>query len=117
MRPKTMRTNRIRKCMVAGAVATALTLSACSLAPNTGPNTSPSTQTNARGPVTTTDGDWKPVADALGRTGKLGDNNTAYRGDPDAQRSRSRPTVSPSSPVFRLGVMPRSRGTTTTRPC
>jgi hypothetical protein len=27
----------------------------------------------------TTDADWKPVADALGRTGKLGDNNTAYR--------------------------------------
>jgi Domain of Unknown Function (DUF1259) len=75
-----MRTNRIRKCIVAGAVATALTLSAaCGLAPNTGPNTSPSTQTNARGPITTTDGDWKSVADALGRTGKLGDNNTAYR--------------------------------------
>ena len=29
--------------------------------------------------LTTTDADWKPVADALGRTGKLGDNNTAYR--------------------------------------
>jgi hypothetical protein len=29
--------------------------------------------------VTTTDADWKPVADALGRTGKLGDNSTAYR--------------------------------------
>jgi hypothetical protein len=29
--------------------------------------------------VTTTDADWKPVAEALGRTGKLGDNNTAYR--------------------------------------
>jgi len=29
--------------------------------------------------VTTTDSDWKPVADALGRSGKLGDNNTAYR--------------------------------------
>jgi Domain of Unknown Function (DUF1259) len=27
----------------------------------------------------TTDADWKPVADALGRSGKLGDNNTAYR--------------------------------------
>ena len=32
-----------------------------------------------RSPVTTTEGDWKPVADTLGRTGKLGDNNTAYR--------------------------------------
>ena len=31
--------------------------------------------------MTTTDADWKPVADALGRTGKLGDNNTAFRVD------------------------------------
>jgi Domain of Unknown Function (DUF1259) len=31
-----------------------------------------------RSPVTRTEADWKPVADALGRTGKLGDNNTAY---------------------------------------
>ncbi|RDH12080.1 DUF1259 domain-containing protein [Tsukamurella pulmonis] len=30
-------------------------------------------------PATTTDTDWKPVADALGRTGKLGDNGTVYR--------------------------------------
>jgi hypothetical protein len=30
-------------------------------------------------PVSTTDSDWKPVVDALGRSGKLGDNNTAYR--------------------------------------
>jgi Domain of Unknown Function (DUF1259) len=34
---------------------------------------------NPRSALTTTDADWKPVADALGRTGKLGDNNTAYR--------------------------------------
>jgi hypothetical protein len=34
---------------------------------------------NPRSAVTTTDADWKPVADALGRTGKLGDSNTAYR--------------------------------------
>jgi hypothetical protein len=32
---------------------------------------------NPRSPVTTADADWKRVADALGRTGKLGDNNTA----------------------------------------
>ncbi|MFJ9371159.1 DUF1259 domain-containing protein [Nocardia sp. NPDC101769] len=30
-------------------------------------------------PVATTDADWKPVTDALGRTGKFGDNNTVYR--------------------------------------
>lgn len=34
---------------------------------------------NPHSAVTTTDADWKPVADALGHTGKLGDNNTAYR--------------------------------------
>ncbi|MGY4101883.1 DUF1259 domain-containing protein [Nocardia sp. R16R-3T] len=30
-------------------------------------------------PVATTDADWKPVTDALARTGKFGDNNTVYR--------------------------------------
>ncbi|OBF51342.1 peptidase M23 [Mycobacterium sp. 852002-53434_SCH5985345] len=34
---------------------------------------------NPRSAVSTSDADWKPVADAIGRTGKLGDNNTAYR--------------------------------------
>jgi hypothetical protein len=34
---------------------------------------------NPRSAVTTTDADWKPVADALGRSGKLGNNNTAFR--------------------------------------
>jgi hypothetical protein len=29
--------------------------------------------------VSTTEADWKPVIDTLGRTGKLGDNNTTYR--------------------------------------
>ena len=49
MRPKTERTNRIRKCVVAGAVATALMLSAaCSIAPYNGPNTSPTTENNAQ---------------------------------------------------------------------
>ncbi|WP_415856929.1 DUF1259 domain-containing protein [Sinomonas sp. G460-2] len=30
-------------------------------------------------PIATTDADWKPVTDALGRTGKFGDNNGVYR--------------------------------------
>jgi hypothetical protein len=30
-------------------------------------------------PVTTSDADWTSVIDALGRTGKFGDNNTVYR--------------------------------------
>jgi len=34
---------------------------------------------NPRSALTTTDADWKPVAAALGRSGKLGDNNTAFR--------------------------------------
>ena len=35
--------------------------------------------TNPHAAVTTTEADWKQVADVLGRNGKLGDNNTAYR--------------------------------------
>lgn len=30
-------------------------------------------------PIPTTEADWKPVTDTLGRTGKFGDNNTVYR--------------------------------------
>ena len=30
-------------------------------------------------PIATTEADWKPVTDTLGRTGKFGDNNTVYR--------------------------------------
>lgn len=33
----------------------------------------------AHPPVATTDADWKPVTDTLGRTGKFGDDNTVYR--------------------------------------
>lgn len=33
----------------------------------------------AHKPVATTDADWKPVTDTLGRTGKFGDGNTVYR--------------------------------------
>jgi hypothetical protein len=32
-----------------------------------------------RQPIPTTEADWKGVTDALGRTGKFGDNNTVYR--------------------------------------
>jgi hypothetical protein len=75
MQSKAMRMNRLTRALVAGAVAIGLVLVAgCSSGSNNG-----STQSNARKPITTSDADWKPVADALGRTGKLGDNNTAYR--------------------------------------
>nr|WP_227999344.1 DUF1259 domain-containing protein [Nocardia australiensis] len=62
---------------LAAAVLLAAAVSAC------GSSTSPgdtSTQTTAPvRPVTTTDADWKPVTDGLGRTGKFGDSNTVYR--------------------------------------
>ena len=92
MQSTTMRMTRITCCLAAVAAAVALGLIAgCSSGPNTAgtggtttttattaavPSTSPA---GAQSAVTTTDADWKPVADILGRTGKLGDNNTAYR--------------------------------------
>jgi hypothetical protein len=47
-------------------------------------NTNDTSHTGTHGggthrPVTTSDADWKSVTDALGRTGKFGDNNTVYR--------------------------------------
>lgn len=80
MHSKSMGMTSIRKTMVVGAAAITLLLAAgCSLASHDGSNASDNTQANARNPVITTDADWKSVADALGRTGKLGDSNTAYR--------------------------------------
>lgn len=68
---------------VAGTIATAATLvvvlAGCSLASKEGAGSGKDQSGNPRSAVTTTDADWKPVADALGRTGKLGDNNTAFR--------------------------------------
>jgi hypothetical protein len=37
------------------------------------------TPANNHSPAPTSDADWKPVTDTLGRTGKFGDNNTVYR--------------------------------------
>ena len=68
---------------VAGAVAIAATLvvvlAGCSSGSKGGAGGGNGQAGSPRSAVTTTDADWKPVADALGRTGKLGDNNTAYR--------------------------------------
>src|SRR5262245_16344621 len=65
---------------VSAITATAVVLAAgCSSGPKGGPSTGTEQAGSPRSPVTTTDADWKPVADTLGRTGKLGDNNTAYR--------------------------------------
>jgi hypothetical protein len=80
MQSKTTRMNSITNRVVIAAAATALVLVAgCSSGSNNGANANNNTQNSARNPIATTDADWKPVADALGRTGKLGDNNTAYR--------------------------------------
>jgi hypothetical protein len=78
----TRRMSRVTSRVLIAASAVALALAAgCSSGSETGPSPSPSQQhqPSPATPVTTTDSDWKPVDDALGRSGKLGDNNTAYR--------------------------------------
>ena len=68
---------------VAGTVAIAATVAVvfagCSSGSKGGAGSGNGQGGNPRSALTTTDADWKPVADALGRTGKLGNNNTAYR--------------------------------------
>ncbi len=68
---------------VAGTVAIAATvavvLAACSSGSKRGAGSGRDQVGNPHSAVRTTDADWRPVADALGRTGKLGDNNTAFR--------------------------------------
>jgi Domain of Unknown Function (DUF1259) len=59
--------------------AVAVVLAGCGSGSKEGARSGNGQAGNPRSAVTTTDADWKPVADALGRSGKLGDNNTAYR--------------------------------------
>jgi hypothetical protein len=61
------------------AAAVAVVLAGCGSGSKGGAGSSTDQPGNPRAAVTTTDADWKPVADVLGRAGKLGDNNTAYR--------------------------------------
>src|SRR3954462_14792391 len=80
MQSTTRRMTRVTSCALVVASAVALALAAgCSSGSETGPSPSQQHQPSPATPVTTTDSDWKPVADALGRSGKLGDKNTAYR--------------------------------------
>jgi hypothetical protein len=65
--------------IIAIAAAAAVVLAGCSSGSKGGAGSGNSQAGNAHSALRTTDADWKPVADALGRTGKLGDNNTAYR--------------------------------------
>ena len=59
--------------------AVALLLAGCGSGSKGTAGSSTSQPANPQSAATTNDSDWKPVADVLGRTGKLGDNNTAYR--------------------------------------
>ena len=56
-----------------------LLIAGCSSVSKGGPASGNDRDPTPQGAVTTTEADWKQVADALGRNGKLGDNNTAYR--------------------------------------
>jgi hypothetical protein len=64
---------------VVAAVVVLAVATGCSSSSNTSTNATQSNQPTAQNPVSTSDSDWKPVTDSLRRTGKLGDNNTAYR--------------------------------------
>ncbi|MET9030047.1 hypothetical protein ABZW96_31140 [Nocardia sp. NPDC004168] len=57
----------------------ALTAAAGCSSADTSPTPATTSAASGRQPVATTDADWKPVTDTFGRTGKFGDNNTAYR--------------------------------------
>jgi hypothetical protein len=64
---------------VAIAATVAVVLAGCSSGSKGGVGSGNGQGGSLRSALTTTDADWKPVADALGRSGKLGNNNTAYR--------------------------------------
>jgi hypothetical protein len=72
-------TRSIATAIAIAATATVVLATGCSTSSNKGASAPQTNQPAAQNPVTTSDSDWKPVADILGRTGKLGDNNTAYR--------------------------------------
>jgi hypothetical protein len=74
-----MGVNRAVARTAAIAATAAVLLAGCSSGSKQGGGNDGDQAGNPRSAVRTTDTDWKPVADALGRTGKLGDNNTAYR--------------------------------------
>jgi hypothetical protein len=64
---------------VAIAATVGVVLAGCSAGSKGGVGNGKDQDGNPRSGVKTSDADWKPVADAVGRAGKLGDNNTAYR--------------------------------------
>ncbi|OBF04775.1 peptidase M23 [Mycobacterium sp. ACS4054] len=62
-----------------GIAIAATVLAGCGSGSRTGAGSSSEPAGKTHAAATTTDADWKPVAEALGRGGKLGDNNTAFR--------------------------------------
>lgn len=64
---------------VAIAATVAVVLAGCSSGSKGGAGSGAGQTPNLSPALTTTEADWKPVGDVLGRAGKLGDNNTAYR--------------------------------------
>ena len=72
-------TRHIAAAIAIAATETVVLATACSTSSNKDANAPQTNQPAAQNPITTSDSDWKPVTDILGRTGKLGDNNTAYR--------------------------------------
>ncbi|WP_433679334.1 DUF1259 domain-containing protein [Nocardia sp. CA-119907] len=67
----------VRRIAVLIALLAVTVAAGCSSNSSTSSGTTPMSGTHK--PVSTTDTDWKPVTDTLGRTGKFGDNNTVYR--------------------------------------
>jgi Domain of Unknown Function (DUF1259) len=54
-------------------------LAACGGGGSNSTSTTAAAAPASHAPIASTAADWKPVTDALGRTGKLGDNDTTYR--------------------------------------
>jgi len=77
MRNRTGMTTRAAVTAVVALVGVAL--AACGGGSNSAGTTSAGAPQGQHSPATTTAADWKPVTDILGRTGKLGDNDTTYR--------------------------------------
>lgn len=118
MQSTTRRMTRVTSCALVVASAVALALAAgCSSGSETGPSPSQQHQPSPATPVTTTDSDWKPVADALGRSGKLGDKTPRIGWHCRATIFKSLHMASRSSRDFRSVATRRSRATPTTRPC
>jgi hypothetical protein len=69
----------VRRTALLTALLAVTVVAGCSSSSNTSTTTMSMPAGGIHKPVATTDSDWKPVTDTLGRTGKFGDNNTVYR--------------------------------------